>query len=81
MCGDGSGVDHQRRRRGKVERPSEIGHRVGGGAGTHQQARSVGSGRFARRDDRMLHAGTVGGNTTEGESEPPEPDMGADLVL
>ena len=30
---------------------------------THEQARSVGSGRFARRDGRVLHADTVGGRT------------------
>jgi hypothetical protein len=63
----GSPVDRQRYRGRQVERPREIGHRVGRGVWVDDHARTVGPGRFARRDRREFHAGTVGAHRPDPE--------------
>ena len=77
MRNNGPIVDRQGGGRRKVERPRKIGHRVGGRMGVDDEARAVWSRCLTWRNDRVVHAATVGGQFADGEpeqamSQPPE---------
>ena len=58
---DRAAVDRQRRGRRKVERPRQVGDRIGRSVGVDDEARPIGTGRLAGRE--LLHTRPVGART------------------